>query len=98
MQEMILCKLGEVVLKGLDGHGHGLAVHGAAGADGNHFCHRGLLLCGAGEDNAALGGLLRLRHLQDNAVKQRGQFHGLFLLIDIKEITISALALIASEC
>ena len=59
---------GDDLIAGLHGHGDFLAVYHAAGAHGNDLSHGGLLLCGAGEDDAALGGLLGLYHFQDHTI------------------------------
>ena len=65
----------------LHGHNNFFAVYHAARADCNHFGHLGLLLGGAGEDNATLGGLLRLHQFYNDAVSQGFEFHNRFLLI-----------------
>ena len=54
-----------------------MTVHHAAGADGNDFGNGGLLLGAGGQDDAALGGLFDLDHLEDDAVSKRCEFHGL---------------------
>ena len=44
------------------------AVHRAAGTNGNDLRHRGLLLGGGCQDDAAFRGLLSLHGLEDDAV------------------------------
>ena len=46
---------GDDLIARLHGHGDFLAVYHAAGAHGNDLSHRGLLLCGAGEDEPTAG-------------------------------------------
>ena len=77
---------GDGLVAGLHGHGDFLAVHHAAGADGDDFSHRGLFLGRASQDDAALGGFFGLDHLQDDAICKRSEFHLGFLLIDIKKL------------
>src|SRR5699024_2021577 len=52
--------VGDDLVARLDGHNDLLAVHHAAGANRDDLGHGGLLLGAGGEDDAALGGLLRL--------------------------------------
>ncbi len=63
---------GDNLVTGLYGHHDIVTVHHTAGAHGNDFGHGGLLLCGAGKDDAALGGLLGLYHFQDHTIRLTG--------------------------
>ena len=70
----------------------GLPSTSAAGAYGDDFRHRGLLLGGAGEDDAALGGLLSLRHLQNDAISKAvsvSWFFPPYILILINKFSVS---------
>ena len=73
--------LGAVVLAGqdlisdLDVHLNVLTIHIAAGADCDDLGNLGLLLGGAGQDQAALGGFFFFDQLNDNAVCKRFDFH-----------------------
>ena len=80
---------GDHLVAGLNGHHNVVAVHHTAGADGNHFGNGGLFLCAGGQDDAALGGLLGLDHLEDDAIGKRCEFHSLCLLIYLKIINAS---------
>ena len=64
-----LCNVGGSV------HEKGLAVHDTAGANGHDLCHLGLLFGAAGQDEAALGGLLDLNSLDNNTVCKRNDLH-----------------------
>ncbi len=58
-------------------HGDFFAVHHAAGANGQNFGYHGLFLGAAGEDDAALGGLLRLNALEYDSVQQGFEIHNI---------------------
>ena len=78
-----------------------LAVHHAAGADLDDLGHLGLLLGGTGQDDAALGLLLRFDQLDNHTVCKGLEFHKGFLL-HVSFIFLvnqfSRLALILPEC
>ena len=59
---------------------------------GDHFSHLGLFLGGAGQNDAALGGLFSFHQLDDHAILQRIQFH------IRKPLFLGILALCRTEC
>ena len=66
---------GEDLVADLNGHLDFLAVHNAAGAYSNDLSHLRLLLGTAGQDQAALSGLLDLNSLDNNTVCKRNDLH-----------------------
>ena len=60
---------GDYLIANLNLHNDFLTVNNTAGADSQDFCYLRLFLCGAGKNDAALGGLLCFGHLDDNAVR-----------------------------
>ena len=66
---------GQDLVADLDDHLNVLTIHIAAGADCDDLGNLGLLLGGAGQDQAALGGFFFLDQLNDNAVCKRVDFH-----------------------
>ena len=101
---------GEDLVADLDGHLDFLAVHDTAGADSNALCDLRLLYCAAGQDQAALGGLLDFNSLNDNTGCKRNDLHNSCppIILNLFETLLrpagascvlrSGLALIFSEC
>ena len=66
---------GQDLVADLDDHLNVLTIHIAAGADCDDLSNLGLLFGGAGQDQAALGGLFFFNQFDDNTVCKRFDFH-----------------------